>query len=160
MTICQNSTRTSTGQFIHNSRVCNTTWMYESGEDCDVVLEIKHLTWSGNIVYSYWCKVFGWVGGSLCLSLTLALTLSLWGFTSHCSASKSVRTLWLLWWRDIKRWLDHSWNKDWMGQRREGTDKRDKLLNQDVVEGDRRWYVERGLAVFFLRKSVIFNSFW
>lgn len=44
-------------------------WMYESGEDCKVVLEIKHLTWSGNIVYIYWCTIFGWVGDSLSLSL-------------------------------------------------------------------------------------------
>lgn len=112
-------------------------WMYESGEDCKVVLEIKHLTWSGNIVYIYWCTIFGWVGDSLSLCL-FSLTLSLWGFTSHCSARKSVRTFVVVMVTDIKRWLDCSWNKDWIGQNRESADKRYNLLNQDGALGKRK----------------------
>lgn len=112
-------------------------WMYESGEDCKVVLEIEHLTWSGNIVYIYWCKIFGWVALSLSLlsslSLSLPLTLSLWGFTSHCSARESVRTFVVVMVTDIKRWLDCSWIKDWIGLKRESADKRYNLLNQDGV---------------------------
>lgn len=113
-----------TGQFDHNG-VCKTKWMYDSGESCGVILEIKHITWSGNIVYSYQCRVFfsGWVS-------SLSFSLSLWGFTSHCSASKSVRTFVVVMETDIKRWLDCCWNKDWMGQSREGSYERDNLLNQ------------------------------
>lgn len=48
---------------------------------------------------------YQWVGVSvsLFLSLMLALTLSLGGFTSHCSASKSVGTFVVVMVTDIKR---------------------------------------------------------
>jgi len=51
--------------------------MCESGEECDVVLEIKCFTSSWNIVYIYWCKVFGWVGVSVSLDRTPSLPLRL-----------------------------------------------------------------------------------
>lgn len=47
----------------------------------------------------------GFLGGWVALSLSLphALTLSLRGFTSHCSARKSVRTFVVVMVTDIKR---------------------------------------------------------
>lgn len=97
-----------------------------------------------------------WVGGWLCLSLSflslslsLPLTLSLWGFTSHCSARKSVRTFVVVMVTDIKRWLDCSWIKDWIGLKRESADKRYNLLNQDGVP-DWPFLCKQSFQHFFL----------
>lgn len=76
----------------------------------------SHMIWEHSV--QLLVKVFEWVALSLLsslsfsLALTLTLTLSLWGFTSHCSASKSVRTFVVVMVTDIKRWLNWSWNKD------------------------------------------------
>lgn len=72
-------------------------------EGCEIVLEIKHLTWSGNTVYGYQHKVF-WVGGCLSLSVSLSPPCLLSLSPSEASPLTAVPAnlsehLWLLWWR-------------------------------------------------------------
>lgn len=85
-----------------------------------------HMIWEHSVQLSVQGFFSGWVS-------SLSFSLSLWGFTSHCSASKSVRTFVVVMETDIKRWLDCCWNKDWMGQSREGSYERDNLLYQGDV---------------------------